>query len=304
MSVEKLSNLLNMIDYKDIFGCKHPIICLPMNQVSDIDLALAVDEAGVFPSISIFNYFRNGTVDISFYKKELRRFNEKSNNYLMTSVTPEMFLENSVMSPFLEIGYKHVEIYHNRPIDDDIWKNVSYQSKIMKDKFDTKIIFKIGTLKQVDSNIVILKGIEGAGRKNLKSRPIKESFFEFRSKFPDLLVIPSGGIYESAQIKHFMDNGALAVGIGSLFAVSKESKISTDVKRKILESTISELTVQGSLNLQGLFFQVLKDDDNNFTKSLNLGIKNKEKGCVFMGHAIDHITEILSVKDIVDNLLK
>lgn len=275
-----------------------------MNQVSDIDLALSVQDAGAFPSISIFNFYKNGQLDTGYYSNELSRFRHSCDSGLLTSVTPEIFLEDSVMQIFFKEGFGHVEIYHNKPSKDPIWLHVKNQIQDYKDKYGAKIIFKtLKPIKNIQAESVILKGSEAAGRKSTDAKPIKEAFLEFRDQRPELLIIPSGGIYNKSQIDFFMQNKALAVGIGSLFAVSKESKISLEVKQKILESTLSDVSTLGNLNHQGLFFDLLSEDDVNMTRSLASGIKNKDRGCVFMGHAIDHITKILTVKDIVNKLM-
>lgn len=275
-----------------------------MNQVSDIDLALAIQEAGAFPSISVFNFYKNGQLDLNFYSNELSRFKHNSNSGLLNSITPELFLENSFIEPFFKEGFRHVEVYHSKPSKDAIWIDVFNRIKFYEDQYDAKIIFKtLKPIKSIQANTVILKGAEAAGRKHIDAKPTKDSFLELKNLRPDLSIIPSGGIYSSSQVKFYIENGALAVGIGSLFAVSKESKVSLEVKKKILESTITDISSQGSLNLQGLFFNILSDDNDNMSKSLAHGIKNTELGCIFMGHAIDHITEILSVKDIVNKLM-
>lgn len=292
-----------MNDYKDFFGSKYPIVCLPMNQVSDIDLALAIQEAGAFPSISVFNFYKNGSLDKEYYSKELKRFKDNCDSGLMNSMPPELFLDDSFMKIFFEIGFQHVEVYHSKQSSDSIWTDVREKMSYYKDMYDAKIIFKtLKVLKNIQADTVILKGSEAAGRSSVDAEPIKESFFKFKDRWPDIKIIPSGGIYNSEQVDFYMNNGALAIGIGSLFAISKESKVSLEVKNKILKSTLEDLSHSGSLNLQGVFFKMFENDDINMTKSLAAGIQSTDQGCIFMGHAVSHITEILSVKDIVDKL--
>ena len=46
------------------FNSKHPIIAMPMNGVSTVDLAIAVTRAGAVPSLSIFNYYESGRANL------------------------------------------------------------------------------------------------------------------------------------------------------------------------------------------------------------------------------------------------
>lgn len=294
-----------MIDFKEYFGCKYPIICLPMNQVSDINLALAVQSAGAFPSIPIFNFFKNGHLDKKFYLNELVRFKDNCNSGLMLSVSPEIFLNEQIMHLFFYLGFRHVKIYHTMNSQNDVWANIQTKIGQYKISYNAMVLQKLRKpILHVITDTVVLKGAEAAGRKYEDTLPTKENFLLFRNSHPNINLIPSGGIHSSEQVNFYMNNGALAVGIGSLFAISKESKVSPEVKNKILRSTLSDISTRGPLNLQGVFSDLEKDDDNNLTRTLSVGIKDPSKGGIFMGHAIDHITEILSVKDIVKNLIQ
>ena len=58
------------------FNSKYPIIALAMNQVSDAKFAIECSNAGIYPSISLFNYntFNLLLDDIHFFVKEKNVF--------------------------------------------------------------------------------------------------------------------------------------------------------------------------------------------------------------------------------------
>ena len=101
-----------------------------------------------------------------------------------------------------------------------------------------------------------------------------------------------------------MDQDALAIGIGTLFAASEESCVSKDTKQRIIDSTSADIKLIGPLNCRGLLFSRLEDDDENNSKSLYAGIKGTDTGCIYVGNGIDYIKEIMPVKDIIEWLVK
>lgn len=75
------------------------------------------------------------------------------------------------------------------------------------------------------------------------------------------------------------------------------------MKLKIIAFGAADLQRQGDHRLQGLFASVAGGDNQNLSKTLATGIRDARAGGIFMGSAIDHITEIRSVQDIVDSLV-
>ena len=63
------------------FNSKYPIIALAMNQVSDAKFAIECSNAGIYPSISLFNYYKNNTIN---YERFIR---ETTLNNFMLSLT-------------------------------------------------------------------------------------------------------------------------------------------------------------------------------------------------------------------------
>jgi len=77
----------------------------------------------------------------------------------------------------------------------------------------------------------IIKGPDGAGRTAPGDGESLDVYYNtLKTIAPDAAIIPSGGISTSQQVKYWIDKGVVAVGIGSLFAASKESPINLIAK--------------------------------------------------------------------------
>lgn len=295
-----------MSDHGEFLPSLHPIVCAPMNQVSDARLAIAVHEAGAFPSLSIPNYIRNGRFEAQLYQRELQVYKEATgSDNLLLSVGSMLLLSDAVMKPFLDLGFRHVELFHWASTEAG-WPAVLECSRRLSDEFGVRFLFKTSTghlSKDLDYPAIVLKGPEGAGRSADESPPLDEAFNFCRAQLPRSRLIVSGGIATAGQVREYLDRGATAVAIGSLFAASRESSVSDEVKRKIVASSSAELQRAGATGLQGLFSNVAEGDNRNLTRTLAQGIRSADAGGIFMGRGIDKITEILSVREIVEGLV-
>ena len=155
----------------------------------------------------------------------------------------------------------------------------------------------------METDVLILKGNEGAGRFLEDSHSLKELFAYMTNAFPSLSIIPSGGIKTAEDVEYYIDKNACAVGIGSLFAYSAESCVSKNTKNVIVESSWNDITRVKNKNQNGIVFEEIASDDENNTMSLKLGIKNPKNGHVFVGKSIDKIDSIKPVEEIVDELI-
>jgi NAD(P)H-dependent flavin oxidoreductase YrpB (nitropropane dioxygenase family) len=276
-----------------------------MNQVSDARLAIAVHEAGAFPSLSIPNYVRDGRFDLAGFRKELQAYKDATaSDNLLLSVGSSLLLKDAVMRPFLDLGFRHVELFHWASTEPG-WPAVLERSRRLAEAFGVRFVFKVSTghvTKELDYPAIVLRGPEGAGRSAEDAPPLDEAFAFCRRQLPATKLIVSGGIATAAQVRDHLDRGAMAVAIGSLFAAARESSVSDEVKRKIVASTAADLRREGASHLQGLFTQVVDGDSRNLTRTLAAGVRHAGEGGIFMGRGIDQITEILPVREIVRRL--
>jgi len=154
-----------------------------------------------------------------------------------------------------------------------------------------------------NAKIHFLKGNDGAGRPG--TEPTKVLFDRARVMYPQHKFVPVGGIGTAEQVKYYVENGAVAVAVGTLLAASQESCLSLGTKQAMISATSKDLMHLDKNFMQKAlpFKKYLEDDDINHSQSLKFGIAtNGTTGHIFAGNGIDHIDEIKSVKEIVTNL--
>ena len=276
---------------------------MAMNRVSDITLAKAVTLAGGIPSLSVFNYKNDFTLlkqDILEYK------NTFGNAKLLLSIGIDELLNQEIFNMIIDYNIEFIELI---PDNEDEHPNKETKAtrknlaiKLLADK-NIKVFLKCLSDYEIVDNLagVILKGVEGAGRGFYKT----DRLFDYiKTKYPYLHIIVSGGIGSAEQVKYYMDKGALAIGIGTLFAAAKECKIVTESKMKMVESTSDNLTrFSSGANQYALIFKEMKQDHYNHTHGLEAAIKSSSEGHIFAGNGINYVTEIKSVEDIIKSLI-
>lgn len=306
----------------DITGSKHPIVCLPMNGLSDINLAIAVSRSGCLPSLVMTAYTQNhGKI---FYSEKLKRdlvrfVSEAQSCGIMLSMTDAFLLQHN--EAILDIASKfkitHVEVipyYGNDSNDYSLEDYIKYV--IALKKLNVKIIVKCLSVpvehiskSLIDYGVIdciIVKSSKGAGKVSSIYPNLNSLISKAKSLYPNVHIIGCGGISTAEDMKNALVAGASAIGLGTVFAMSKESKLCIENKIKLLSKNTEDLQKIKSpgLSQNGIVFQKHEDWDNeNNSVSLEKGISGTG-GHVFVGHGIDQITQILSVAEIVDRLTK
>lgn len=295
---------------------KYPILCVTMNKVSDLNLALACYDAGIVPSLSVYsntefvenseNYYNNEAVN------ELNEFIEKtSSNEISFAFHASLLHNDTFFSQILKsknrlleiIDWKKEDIKDNKILD----RILELQSQ--NKKVGLKInVNKLMLLKNIDpKNLILLvdyyllKGSEGAGQ--VGAETIDDLTKGVRKESSKDL-IATGGITTSADINRLLFLGANAVGIGTLFAMSEESRIPKEVKLTLLEKTKKDIIKVNGTHRGIMFSSITEHSNDNLDKSLVKGIETGKEGHINMGNAILNINEILPVKDIVATLVK
>lgn len=277
-----------------------------MNQVSDAALAIAVERAGAYPSLSLPSYMSGGRLDVATYRRDLQAYKDATGSpHLLLSVGSPKALTDTVLRPFFDLGFSRLELFHTAVTSED-GPELRARLDRLRSEHGARIVVKVsaGHLRErLPYEHIILKGPEGAGRSADNSPPLDQALAQCRQWLPNTTVVASGGIGTSAQVRQCLDAGAAAVAIGSLFAASRESRVTDEVKAKIIASESSQLQAIGPNRLRGLFASIASGDDSNLTHTLARGIRDPSAGAVYMGSAIDHITEVLPVADIVRRLM-
>jgi enoyl-[acyl-carrier protein] reductase II len=296
-----------------MFTSKFPIISLGMNKVSDLSLALAVSEADAIPTISGFNYvdehlnlnLKELNLHFSIYK------NRRDKCDFIFSINDKLLVNNiEIIDLVLKYNIPYLEII----MDNGFNKSVIKSIEVLRNN-NIKLLTKLISLDISDITLInfnkffdgfIIKGSEGAGRIVENNKPIQELLLESLNLFPNKHIIPSGGIGTPEQVKELIELGATAVGIGTLFAASTESSIAYTAKEKIINSNFNNITQLDTIDYKqnALVFSKINQSKVNNTRGLVMGVITGEEGHVFAGKSINYITEIKTVKEIVNYLCK
>lgn len=292
----------------------YPIACMAMNRVSDLKLALAVRQGGGLPSLSIFNYysFKTGSrkidcesllADLIEYKKQVGDLNILLSFGVAEFLSPEVF---SIVETHLPCAVELII----EPQDSEKLNELFEKTNALRQRGCLLFKKSLGAgdtehiIEQFDG--IVLKGNEGAGTVVKEQTATLESNFKrVQDKFPGKLIIPNGGIGTAEQVKYYLDAGAYAVGIGTLFAAAEESAVSATTKQKMIEASAADLekTTSGA-HQQGLFFsKPFEKDSFNNTQSLISGVKTGTSGHILAGKGIDHISAILPAAEIIKRLI-
>jgi len=286
--------------HKEFFGYEHPIICSSMNGVSDINLALACAKAGIVPSLTMapFEWY------LDKLPSYLEQFREEMGhcNLILGTAIPVHFddLEKYVLRLIEKYQITHCEFVFVK----DHTRHNAFVKKLHD--LNCKVLTKQVTVFKNKDNFdaIIACGSESAGYSDNLST--KNLFLIQRTITPDVPIIASGGISTITHIREYLDLGALAVSIGTLFAMSEESPIALSTKKVMIEKTSRDLSRMKLSGLQGI---VCRDVNSNDTQirpidyRLRKGILGElDDGVIFAGIGIDQINEVLPVQEIVRRL--
>ena len=279
------------------FNAKYPIICTPMNKVSDAKLALAAHAAGIIPSlVASFSALSETAV-------ELEKFNNGAGNFtdLILAVSPAQ-LSPELIDVILTYNVTHLQLL------EDI-KTAAEELMLsgLKKKNIKIIVKRLSTIPRgaeylhlVDA--IDIKGPEAASRVVNDGVPLSSRLSQLQMLNPDLPIIVTGGISTSAEIRQYLDAGAVAVGLGTVFALSEESCINYEKKLAMLEKSFADVQNIGVGKQNAIIFTPIPDEDANHTRGLLIGRDSSSKGLLFAGKAIDNISSIKSVATIVKEL--
>lgn len=271
-----------------------------MNGVSDVNLAIACAKAGIVPSITM--------APLDWYLEKLPSFLEKFRE--------ELGHCKLIIGVTIPIQYEDLVTYVLRLVEKYEIAFCEFIFLTNPDKHDS-FIEKLHALnckvlrKQVTAfrnqdgfDALITCGSESAGYSNTLST--KKLFVIQRNTTPNAPIIASGGIATRAQVNEYLELGALAVSIGTLFAMSEESPIAASTKKIMIEKTSRDLSRMKLSGLQGIVQRDVERNDDQVRPidyRLKKGITGElEDGVIFAGTGIDQINEVLPVQEIVRRL--
>lgn len=290
----------------NFFPSRYPIVEALMNPVSDLNLAMAVADAGAFPSLFI-------TPNDEIADQQLSEFTKSLGN---SNVTVPVDFKSLNDPKFVKVLSKHqvshIEVFRVNADGNLIdYNNISsnsnaYYALTFLKRF-SKLLFRVhnhGPEVPLADGYCI-KGTESGGvRGNLS---IEEIFLKKIESNTDKHLIPYGGINNPGQVSKYIAQGATAVAVGTLFALCKESSLSPEIKQKIINSSSADIKIsdhnQHYLPLSKESTPI-PDDDWNRSAELRQSIKNNgHSGFMYVSPVIDYVTEIRSVKEVVEYLV-
>lgn len=277
-----------------IFNSRYPIICTPMNLVSDAKLAVACNKAGIVPSLV-------GSSDLEEQLKEFRESCPKGDLVLAADLQRMEKHLVYLIALYRKYGVSHIQVLNNS-------NSNSNTLKLLNSEVDIKIIYKslrpMDLSKMLHCDAIDLKSPDAASRVRVTGQTTMERFLEQKAINPNLPIIVTGGISTSAEIKMYLDAGAEAVGLGTMFALSEESRINSDKKLEMIKKSFSDVMSIGKNRMNGIVFSKTPDTDDNHSDGLKLGRDTIDRGVIWAGKALNNITAIESVQTIVDRLTK
>jgi len=308
-----------------VFPSKYPILAAPMNQVSEVNLAVACYNSGIFPSISTLCFVNNRQIDWEELTRQLNLYKSQTqSNNLLLSVPDKLFFSDTFQCLKDQKLFSHLEIIcTDLRLNDNItlsqhdinnfnnlnnkfqsWKNNGY--KFIYKSLARFVIYDIYKNYKNDLfDAFVIKGPDAAGmvidRKN--GNNLLQDCNEVIEKCSDIKLIASGGIGSKKDIDDLLHIGVDSVSLGTIFASSKESILSETTKTKMVKAGANSLNRFANSNQNALQFSVVNNDDFNHTNSLKQGISTGNQGHIFAGKGIQHITQIQSVNNIVKDLV-
>ena len=266
-----------------------------MTFVSDVRLAIACNRAGIVPSL----------VTNSDLEEQLKEFrNSCPKGDLIIATSPERIQKNLIhfITLFKNYEVSHIQLLNTEKINTNTLKS-------LKSEVNIKIIYKSLQPRDLFEMIsyydaVDLKSPDAASRVKDTNQTTMERFLEQKAMNPDMPIIVTGGISTSEQIKMYLDAGAEAVGLGTIFALSEESRIHPDKKLEMIKKSFSDVMSIGKNRMNGIVFSKTPDTDDNHSDGLKLGRDTKDQGVIWAGKALNNITAIESVQTIVKKLTR
>jgi NAD(P)H-dependent flavin oxidoreductase YrpB (nitropropane dioxygenase family) len=278
-------------------------MCAVMNQVSDLNLALAVHAAGAMPSLQINRYNQDNTINHDLVNRELKEFTKQAgNSNLVLVVADEDFFDYQFIKLICQYQISHVEILSNEINGSHHRYKSAFHLGIQYVKKTTKILSRImnHTSTNLYPDAFCVKGKESAGFAGAVS---VSDLFEQQRSVSNTALIPYGGVGTPAQVKQYMDRGAAGVAVGTLFAATQESCLSHETKLAMCNASLSQITQFKETGQNALVLGELKStkEDWNHEHDLKNGIAG-QGGLVYAGTAIDHVTHIRTAQEVVDYL--
>jgi NAD(P)H-dependent flavin oxidoreductase YrpB (nitropropane dioxygenase family) len=311
--------------HKHYFNSQHPLLMASMNGVSTLPLALACWEAGVFPSLMI--PFRQEDFRTAMSPEDRRdainqtllEFKKITGNCdVIVGLMYSELDDVETMQLILDHQVSHVEFFSTADQTKQYNPMMEKYQKLYQLWFTKKLrnyssIRFMERIRQLISSTpgtaIGLHGSDGAGGTNTELTT-QDMFDQQRQLTPDAVIIPYGGVGTPEQVAYYLNAGAAAVAVGTLFAACQESPLSEATKHAMISASTNSVvrmpdTKQNMLPLGTLTDIVDSKNQSvaNRDSSLYAGIRGDGTvGHIYAGHGIQHVNSIRTVRETVEYL--
>lgn len=302
-----------------VLGIEKPIIQGPMAWVSTAPLVAAVSENGGLGVLGV------GFAPAEFVKEQIRATRELTNKpfginvimipELLEHVTniiqeekPPVIYADTLLGLDLELSKKYFAIWH------DLGLKVIVKSSTIEDAI---------TAEKANADAVVVKGWEGGGHTTYEATTV------LVPQAADCLTVPvvaSGGIADGRGMAAAVALGADGIEMGTVFMCAEETVVHPNVKEAMIKAGDMQTVITGySTNepcrqLKNKLSDEMVEIENQLSKeeaavklkevaesSLKKAMMDgdvEEKGAVMAGQIVPLITEIKSVKNIINDVLE
>jgi nitronate monooxygenase len=306
----------------ELLGIKYPIIMAPMFLVSNADMIIEGVTAGITGAIPALNYRTTDELRAAIRLIKTKVSGPFGINLI---VSQSNFLYKEQLKVCCEEKIAFIITSLGSP-EETIIEAHKVAIKVFCDVTDVKYALKV---EELGADAVIAVNKEAGGHAGNLSYKDLIPMLTNAVKIP---VISAGGVGTGKGIKDMLKAGAAGLSIGSLFIASTESKVSQEYKQACVD--YGEKDIVMTTKLSGTPCSVIKTPyveqigttqswlEKILSKSTRLkkwfkaftfykGMKNLENAAFsatyktvwVAGPSIQHVTEIKSVKAIVEQLI-
>ncbi|OMF40706.1 nitronate monooxygenase [Paenibacillus peoriae] len=302
-----------------VLGIEKPIIQGPMAWVSTAPLVAAVSESGGLGVLGVgfapLDFIREQIIATRNLTSKPFGINVIMNSELLDHVTkvsseekPPVIYADTLVGLDFELSQKYFSIWHELGI------KVIVKASTIQDAM---------TAEKAGADAVIVKGWEGGGHTTYEATTV---LVPQAANCLTVPVIASGGIADGRGMAAAIALGAEGIEMGTIFMCAEETVVHANVKDAMLKAGDMETVITGystdepCRQLKNKLSEEMTEIENNYSKK-EAAVKLKEvaesslkkamlegdveeKGAVMVGQIVPLITEIKSVKDIINDVLE
>jgi enoyl-[acyl-carrier protein] reductase II len=289
-----------------ILGIKYPIIQGRVDLISDSSFASLISNLGALGTIS------PGLLPASWLEKEIRLIKEKTK----TPFGVNLFVRHPKLEEMMKVLMKErpnvVFTGGGNPLPIIPYLKMA-GIKVIPIVPSPRLAKK---MEENDADAIVLSGFETGGF--VGKNPLFSLLIETK-KIVKIPIIASGGIYDGKTTKHAFLLGAEGIQMGTRFLASKESPLSEEFKKKILEAKEDDIEI--ILWCTGFPLRVIKNswsekmkkvEDKIFPEEINfeeifnalLQTENPENIPILAGLSAVGISEIKPCQEIIEEIIE